>query len=183
MRVTILNGDPDPASEFRTYLSTVASCLEAEGHSVTKVDLVELDLKGCGGCFGCWVKTPGECVKGDDSAQVCRAAVNAELLLLASPLKMGFTSALLKRAADQMIPIVQPYFQFQEGAIHHQPRYAHYPKMALLLGAGTGSDAEDVQITTEIWGRTAINMQSKLVFAAVTDRAAKEIADEIAHIA
>ena len=106
------------------------------GHAVTLLDLAQLDLKGCSGCFNCWVKTPGECVKRDDSATVCRAAINADLLLLASPMMMGFTTALLKRAADQMIPLLHPYFIVEGGEVHHRARYAHYPAMALLLGVG-----------------------------------------------
>ena len=104
MRITILNGDPDPASAFQMYVHVLANDWRPSGHVVTTLDLHELNLKGCSGCWGCWVKTPGECVKRDDSATVCRAAITADLLLLASPLTMGFTTALLKRAADQMIP-------------------------------------------------------------------------------
>ncbi len=138
MRIVILNGEPDPASAFEAYLCELTNRLVSLGHETTKLDLAALDLKGCSGCFGCWVKTPGECVKRDDSATVCRAAINADLLLLASPMTMGFTTALLKRAADQMIQLLHPYFVVEGGEVHHRARYAHYPTMGLLLGAGCG---------------------------------------------
>ena len=80
---------------------------------------------------------------------VCRAAIDADLLLLASPMAMGFTTALLKRAADQMIPLLHPYFIVEGGEVRHRARYAHYPAMALLLGAGADTDAEDIEITTD----------------------------------
>ena len=73
--------------------------------------------------------------------------LDADLLLLASPMTMGFTTALLKRAADQMIQLIHPYFVVEGGEIHHRARYAHYPVFALLLGAGPDSDAEDIEIT------------------------------------
>ena len=187
MRITILNGEPDPLSEFEKYLHRVAQRLAASDHAVTKIDLRELDLRGCSGCFGCWVKTPGECVKRDGSAQVCRAAIAADLLVLASPLIMGFTTALLKRAADQMIPLIHPYFVIEGGEAHHRARYASYPLLGLLLGAGEDSDAEDIEITTAMWRRTARNLRSRLVFTAVVDglsnRTAEEVADEIAAAA
>ena len=183
MRITILNGEPEPASEFHSYLSEVQNRLSASGHAVTTLDLRELDLKGCSGCFGCWVKTPGECAKRDDSAHICRAAINADLLLLASPMTMGFTTALLKRAADQMVPLIHPYFGIEGGEVHHLARYAHYPKLGLLLGAGNDSDAEDVEITTAMWARMARNIKTRMVFTAVTDRSAEEVADEIAAVA
>ncbi|MGA2887465.1 MAG: NAD(P)H-dependent oxidoreductase [Terracidiphilus sp.] len=183
MHITILNGDPDPASAFYEYVHQIAGRLAASGHAVTALDLAELDLKGCSGCFGCWVKTPGECAKRDDSTTVCRAAIGADLLLLASPLVMGFTTALLKRATDQMIPLIHPYFVIESGEVHHRPRYAHYPLFGLLLGTGVDSDAEDIEITTEMWKRTARNMQSRMAFIAFTTGAAEEVADEIARVA
>jgi multimeric flavodoxin WrbA len=183
MRITILNGEPEPASEFQGYLAEVASRLTVAGHVVTTLDLRELDLKGCSGCFGCWVKTPGECAKRDDSARVCRAAIGSDLLLLASPMTMGFTTALLKRAADQMVPLIHPYFVIEGGEVHHLARYAHYPKLGLLLSAGSDSDAEDVEITTAMWTRMARNMKTRMAFTAVSNRSAEEVANEIALVA
>ncbi len=183
MRIVILNGEPDPASAFEAYLCELKYRLVAMGHETTKLDLASLDLKGCSGCFGCWVKTPGECVKRDDSATVCRAAINADLLLLASPMKMGFTTALLKRAADQMIQLIHPYFVVEGGEVHHRARYAHYPEFGLLLGVDEDTDAEDIEITTAMWGRMARNMKSRLAFTAVADRSAEEVADELALVA
>ncbi|MFY9855494.1 MAG: NAD(P)H-dependent oxidoreductase [Terracidiphilus sp.] len=183
MQITILNGDPDSATGFEDYLHAVTRRLMDSGNEVTMLDLAELDLKGCSGCFGCWVKTPGKCVKRDDSARVCRAAMGADLVLLASPLVMGFTTALLKRAADQMIQIIHPYFVIQGGETHHRARYARYPKFGLLLGADGDSDAEDIEITAAMWKRMARNMKSSMVFTAVADRAPEEVADEIALVA
>jgi hypothetical protein len=105
------------------------------------------------------------------------------MLLLASPLTMGFTSALLKRAADQMIQIIHPYFVIEGGEAHHRARYASYPKFGLLLGVGGASDAEDIEITTAMWKRMARNMKSSMVFTAVANRAPEEVADEIALVA
>jgi multimeric flavodoxin WrbA len=183
MRITILNGEPDADSSFQAYLQLLASSLTALGHPVTKLDLAALDLKGCSGCFGCWVKTPGECLKRDDSATICRAVLDADLLLLASPMTMGFTTSLLKRAADQMIQLIHPYFAVEGGEIHHRARYAHYPVFALLLNPDADTDTEDLEITTTMWGRMARNMKSHLAFAAVATRTAEEIAHELALVA
>jgi multimeric flavodoxin WrbA len=183
MRITILNGDPEPHSAFREYLRQLAARLTSQGHAVASLDLRELNLKGCSGCFGCWVKTPGECAKRDDSAVVCKAALQSEMLLLASPMVMGFTTALLKRAADQMIQIVHPYFVVEGGELHHRARYAAYPRFGLLLGAGPDSDVEDIEIATTMWAHMARNMKSKLVFTAVANRSVEEVTNELAAVA
>jgi multimeric flavodoxin WrbA len=155
----------------------------ANGHDVIRLDLRELDLKGCSGCWGCWVKTPGRCVKCDDSERVCRAVTGSDLTVLASPMRMGFTSSLLKRAADQMIPLVHPFIVIEHGEMHHRARYDHYPRMGLLLAPGSDTDAEDLEITRHLWSRMARNMKSSLAFTTVATTPAKEAADGLAAVA
>ena len=179
MRITILNGSPKQDGGFDAYTTEFAAHLEALGNEVTHLPLRELELKGCTGCWGCWVKTPGECVRGDDSSTVCRAVMDSDVTVLASPMRMGFTSALLKRAADQWIGLVHPYIVVEGGEMHHRPRYARYPKFGLLLGSTADTDAEDIDITTHMWSRAARNMKSSLVFTAVDTVCAKEAAGEL----
>ncbi|MBU4352920.1 MAG: NAD(P)H-dependent oxidoreductase [Nanoarchaeota archaeon] len=111
MKITILNGSPEP-SPFDAYLTQVKSSLEAEGHNVAQLDLRGLPLRYCVGCWGCWVKTPGECVTRDASIEMDRAVINADFVLWAAPLKMGFPSALLKMANDKHLPLIQKGFAF-----------------------------------------------------------------------
>jgi len=183
MRIVILNGEPDLASVFHAYLCELTNRLISLGHDATKLDLAALDLKGCTGCWNCWVRTPGECSKRDDSAAICRSVIHSDLLLLASPMTMGFTTSLLKRAADQMVPLVHPYFVVEGGEIHHRARYAHYPVFALLLGADADTDADDIAITTAMWSRMARNIKSRLAFTALANRTVEEVADELALVA
>lgn len=181
MKITILNGEPDATADFDCYVHAFSDRLAASDHDVRTLDLRDLDLKGCSGCWGCWVKTPGECVKRDDSAQVCRSVIESDLVVFAAPMVMGFTSALLKKAADQMVPIVHPYIIIEGGEMHHLARYAHYPLMGLLLSAGADTDAEDIEITRTMWSRTARNMKSRLLFTYVADRAVETLAEEVDH--
>jgi multimeric flavodoxin WrbA len=183
MRISILNGEPDPGSAFEVYLHDLAAQLRARGHILTTLDLRELDLKGCSGCWGCWVKTPGKCLKRDDHARVCRAVLDSDLCLWASPVARGFTSTLLKRAADQMIPLIHPYLVMEGGEMHHRPRYAHYPKFGLVLGPGADTDAEDLEITTAMWARTARNFKSRLALSASSALSVREVVDAIAAVA
>lgn len=184
MRITILNGESDATSAFDAYVGQYTDRLVSNGHQVTRLDLRGLDIKGCSGCWGCWVKTPGECVKRDDSALVCRAVIGSDLTVLASTMGMGFTSSLLKRAADQMVPLVHPFLVIEGGEMHHRARYARYPLMGLLLAPGADSDAEDLEITEHLWSRTARNMKSSLAFTTNADTTpAKEAADELHAVA
>ncbi len=72
------------------------------------------------------MQTPGECVAKDDSALVCRELVRSDLALFASPVIMGFPSALLKKTGEKLIPLIHPYFAIDRGEVHHRARYDHY---------------------------------------------------------
>jgi multimeric flavodoxin WrbA len=183
MRVTILNGEPEASTPFDEYVRAVAAQLESHGHNVTTIDLRELDIRQCAGCWGCWVKTPGECVAHDASALVCREAVNSDLAIFASPLAMGFPTALLKRTMDKLIPLVHPYIVIDHGEMHHRHRYEHYPQIGLIVGPEPDTDEGDLEIVFGTWERLSRNFKSELAFALVADTPAEEVADVVAAAA
>jgi multimeric flavodoxin WrbA len=178
MKITILNGNPEPAG-FDSYLFQLQTALMAKGHTVTLIDLRDLTLRYCIGCFGCWVKTPGVCSSSDESCEMRRAVIHSDFTLWAAPLKMGFPSALLKMALDKSIPLLHPYFEVALGEAHHRKRYDHYPRLGLLLENEADTDSQDLEIVTDILGRTAINMKSRLEFSLTTDSFTDEIVNRI----
>jgi multimeric flavodoxin WrbA len=180
MRIVLLNGNPlENDQAFEQYLGKLLNALEAKGHQVVHLKLGEMNIAYCNGCWGCWVKTPGECLTQDDSAIVCRELIHSDLALMASPVIMGFTSALLKKVNDKMIPIVHPYTLIDQNEVHHKPRYSHYPRLALLLQKGADTDDEDIQLISEIYSRTALNMKTTLAFTCLTQQPIEEVCDEI----
>ena len=179
MKITILNGNPEPAN-FDTSLAQLGASIQAEGHTVTQFDLRNLSLRYCIGCWGCWVKTPGQCSNGDaTSLAMDRAVINADFVLWASPLKMGFLSNQLKMAFDKHLPLIHPYTLVDHGEAHHCKRYGHYPRLGLLLEKETSTDARDLQIVTDICSRTALNFKTRLEFSLTTETPLAEVARRI----
>lgn len=178
MKITILNGNPAP-SAFDAYLAQLESALQAGGHAVTRLDLRGLPLRPCVGCWGCWVKTPGECVTRDASLEMDRAVINADFVLWAAPLRMGFPAAPLKMALDKHLPLIHPYMVVDHGEAHHLKRYARYPRLGLLVEKEETTDERDLQIVTDIHCRTALNFKTRLEFALTTETPADEIARRI----
>jgi multimeric flavodoxin WrbA len=178
MKITILNGNPQP-SAFDAYLAGLQSTFESGGHSVTRLDLRDLALRYCVGCWGCWVKTPGQCANGDASLDIDRAVIHADFVLWAVPLKMGFPSELLKRACDKHLPLIHPYMEVAYGEAHHLKRYDRYPRLGLLLEKEATTDARDLQIVTDIHCRTAINLKTRLEFVLTSETPAAEVARRI----
>ena len=179
MKITILNGNSQPAV-FDTYLAQLKSTLEAGGHVVTQIDLRDIPLRYCIGCWGCWVRTPGQCSNGDvASHEMDRAVINADCGLWAAPLKMGFPTALLKMANDKHLPLIHPYMVVDHGEAHHLKRYARYPRLGLLVEKEAFTDERDLQIVTDIYTRTAINLKTRLEFCLTTETPASDLARRI----
>ena len=179
MRIVIVNGEPDATSAFDGYVRGFASRLAEHGNDVRELTLRDMDLRGCTGCFGCWVKTPGECAQHDAGAELCRSVVNSDLVVFAAPMVMGYPSALVKRSVERLIPLLHPYIEIEGGEMHHRRRYDRYPDMALIVSAGSDTDAEDLELTRDLWGRIARNFKSRMALFAVADRSSKEVADEL----
>jgi hypothetical protein len=183
MKVTILNGNPHAENaSFDRYLQALSEQLVSHGHKVTIFTLRELNVKHCIGCFGCWIKTPGECVVKDDSSNICREYINSDLVLFASPVIMGFTSAVLKKVHEKLLPLLHPYFELVDRETHHVRRYEKYPLMALLLEKGENIDQEDIDIICDIYKRDAINFKTTFSFTSLTSKPVEEVANEIDSI-
>ena len=183
MKITILNGNPDAQNHvFDDYLKRLSDVLLSYNHSVTTLHLREMDIRQCIGCWGCWVKTPGVCIVKDDSYDVCREYINSDLVVFTSPVIMGYTSALLKKAQEKLLPLVLPYFEMVQNEVHHLARYDKYPLMGLLLEKSKDTDEEDIKIISDIYRRDAINVKTSFCFTRLTSDPVEEVANEINSI-
>lgn len=178
MKICVLNGNAEHG-ELDTYLARSSSVAEEMGHSVKVLQLRDMDIKYCIGCFGCWIKTPGECVAKDDSADVCRTVVHSDLVVCASTVKMGHVSALLKKTLDKLIPLVLPYFKVVKGEIHHPQRYEQTRDLAVLLQKD-GADEEDLEIIERSFRRLCIDLGSSFRSLRTTDEPLEEVVNALA---
>lgn len=178
MKVLILNGG-DSGSAVNGSIKELIGSLSEKGVIAKELVLRDMNYSPCRGCFNCWVKTPGLCVFRDDGDILCREVCHSDFILLASPVIMGYPSAMMKNALDRIIPLIHPYLEEVNGEVHHMKRYPKYPVMGLLLEKKGDTDDEDIDIITEIFGRAAINLQSRLGFVKLTDSSAEEVANEI----
>lgn len=181
MKITILNGNPDVVNiKFDDYLKIFTELLRLNNHRIADLKLREMDIRYCIGCFGCWVKMPGECSNAaDDTRDIRREYINSDFVLFASPIIMGFTSALLKKAHDRLIPLLTPYIRFFDGESHHVARYDRYPKIGLLLQPEADTDEEDLAIISDIYRRDAINFKTTFTFTKLTTEPVEEAVNAI----
>lgn len=99
-------------------------------------------IKPCIGCFGCWVKSPGECVIKDGYDQMGALIHHADEVLVISKYTYGGLSSFVKNVFDRSISWVSPYFEIYEGEMHHKKRYPEDKSMSFIF-RGTGLTEED----------------------------------------
>lgn len=182
MKTLILDGSPyNDAQEYDKYIKSLTDRLIEQGHDTFLLQIKNMDLSFCSGCWSCWWKTPGECAFQDDGSILCREYINSDFVLYASPLIMGFHSALLKKVQDRLIPLLHPYLAFKNREHLHRKRYDKYPDTGLLLDISREDDVEAFDITTEIFQRFNRNFNSKFRFAKITAQSVEEVCHAINH--
>ena len=142
--------------------------------------LRDMDLRRCTGCFGCWVKTPGVCAAADDHEVLVRGYVHSDVVVFASPLRMGFTSALLKRATEKLLPAVLPYVDTATGECRHSMRYAHQPGFVVVVQDEPETVEVDHEIVAEMYSRFARNAHTRLLAYATITTPTREVCRAIA---
>jgi multimeric flavodoxin WrbA len=155
MKALVMNGADD--GSFQTIETALLRELEAKGFTVTALQMREMEIDTCVGCFGCWVKTPGECVINDAGRDVAREMVQSDMLVYLTPVTFGGYSYHIKKAVDRFIPVLLPYFKVVKGEIHHPHRYEKRPRL-VTCGVLDEPDAEQEQIFFKLNLRNALNM-------------------------
>ena len=109
------------------------------------------NMKPCMGCFGCWIKNPGECVIKDGYEKMGAMLHLAEEVLVISRYTYGCFSSFIKNIMDRSISGVLPFFEIIDGEMHHKRRYTEkMPMRFIFRGSGlTDADKEKAKIYVE----------------------------------
>ena len=172
MKALVLDGSREGESLTPLAVHGMCLALEGRGAGLEHVKLRELDLAPCTGCFGCWTRTPGECVFKDASRDIVRYYVCSDVVVCATPVTFGGYSSLLKTVIDRtMLPVLDSRFTVIGGEVHHRLRYRRYPR---TIGMGTlpSPDPEAERLFAALVARNGINVQQATesgVVVGVTD--------------
>lgn len=159
MKTLILDGShsDDPLAERLN--TTLQKSLLARGWDSELITLRDKKIGVCAGDFFCWVKNPGQCNTDDDNRIIAAKFMQAELVVLLTPVTFGGFSSQLKRMLDHLIQNVSPYFTRIHGEIHHQKRYQNYPRV-IFAGWLSNPNPQAEDIFRHLSGRVSINMNS-----------------------
>ena len=80
-------------------------------------------IKPCVGCFGCWIKTPGQCVIKDGYYTLGEWISRCKDLIIVSECAYGGFSPFVKNVLDRSISYISPHFIIRKKEMHHRRRY------------------------------------------------------------
>lgn len=99
MKIVILQGSPNKKGSTNILAEEFTKGAELAGHEVTRFDVAGMDVNPCIGCVACGYEGP--CVQKDDNQQIRAAILEADMLVLATPLYYYGMSAQLKIVVDR----------------------------------------------------------------------------------
>jgi multimeric flavodoxin WrbA len=157
--ILLVDGSQPGDADLAPILAVLRDTLARSARIQTLV-LRDMKLGHCVGCFGCWLKTPGQCVQPDSGREIARAILNSDTTVLFSPLMFGSYSPELKRMVDRCLsPLNLPYLQVSHGETHHEPRYDRYPRL-VGVGVQRQPQPEEAALFKLIVGRNALQFHA-----------------------
>ncbi len=100
-KVLILSGSPRKNGNSDILCDEFKRGAEEAGNAVEKVRVSELDINYCRACYAC--KKDGKCVIKDDMADLLQKMIDADVLVLASPVYFYSIDAQLKAVIDRTV--------------------------------------------------------------------------------
>lgn len=100
-KILILSGSPRKGGNSDILCDRFAEGAREAGHDVEKIRVAEKRIGYCRACYAC--KEEGVCVLRDDMAEMLQKMIEADVLVLASPVYFYSIDAQLKAVIDRTV--------------------------------------------------------------------------------
>jgi multimeric flavodoxin WrbA len=156
--IVVLNGARANDTKVDEANDILKSALETFGQ-VSAFRLRDEAIADCLGCFGCWIKTPGQCVIDDSARLIANKMAQSDLVVYVTPVVFGGYSSELKKVLDRQICAILPFFTEVKGEFHHPPRYEKIGKLA-AIGVLPEPNPASEEIFKKLLFRNSLNKQA-----------------------
>ena len=133
MKAIFVNGSPRKEWNTAQVLEAARRGAEAAGAETELIQLCDKNFKGCMSCFACKVKgskTNGVCAWNDDLKPVLEIIMDADVLVIGSPIYFGNLSAMTLALYERVMFPVLNYKMPEDGK---RPRTLPKEKKTALL--------------------------------------------------
>lgn len=138
MQIVAINGSPRSGKYSKTFwlLDRFLQGCRSQGAQVHLINLREVDIQPCTGCYTCWTKTPGRCALKDDMPAVIERLNQADLEIWATPLYFFGPTGLFKNFLDRTVSMNEPFFVNRGGLCSHPHHRTPVPGKVFISVCG-----------------------------------------------
>lgn len=104
-KVAILNSSPRKRGNSDVLSEAVATGVKENGGTADKYDLARMDINPCRGCMACQMGRGNPCIQKDDMKQVYDALMEADAVVLATPLYWQQMNGIMKNTIDRLFAL------------------------------------------------------------------------------
>lgn len=159
MRTFVLSDDKQNMECMKTIQTTIGKSTFENNIDLRRTSLHAAQVNSCVGCFGCWIKTPGECVLKDNGRDILKDFVQSDLSIIISPIQFGNYSFSMKSAIDRFIPNDIYKFTKYKGETHHVKRYQERPNI-LFIGISEKQNQAYEDTFVKLCNKNAVNFRA-----------------------
>jgi multimeric flavodoxin WrbA len=157
MNIVAFNSSPrdNKTSKTELILQKFLEGARQAGAATETLYLRQYHIKQCLGCFGCWLRNKGKCEQKDDmTGELFERFLEADLVVLATPLYNFNMSSRLKAFIERTLPMLEPALTDSEGRTRHLFRVAKVPQIVAL----------SVCAFPESYGFQALSLNMRMIF-------------------
>lgn len=116
----------------------------------------------CVGCFGCWLKTPGQCIMKDGYEGMGAMLAHTEQIVIISRYTYGGFSSYVKNVLDRSIGYILPFLRVKKNETHHVMRYPDHTIEMTVCFYGKALSGEEQEQAKKYVNAVCINLGAKL---------------------
>jgi len=150
MKAYIISDEDYKTEEYKVLRQKLGEFLAERKFEIQETSIAKDELHFCVGCYGCWMKKPGECVMNDAMTNINKTFNQSDIVIYLSPIVFGQYSANIKKAIDRGLPNVLPLFVPKaDGTTGHPSRYKTKPKI-IVIGYGEEVSKDESHLFQQI---------------------------------
>ena len=138
MNIIAINGSPRKNGYSAAMLDAAVKGAVENGAQCERIDLFDLNYKGCVSCFGCKLlggESFGRCAQRDELTAVLDKILAADVLLLASPVYFGEAPGAVRNLLERL------WFPGQQYAKNYRSAYPRRIKVGLMYAMNAPTEA------------------------------------------
>lgn len=128
-KIVILNGGPRAKGNTSELIKAFTEGAQEAGHTIDQFDLQKMNLHSCLGCLKAKKDSECPCAIKDDMAKIYPCYLDADIVVLASPLYYFSFSGQLKCVIDRLFAVMEV-----------SPDFCHPKKDCILLMTAHSDD-------------------------------------------